>query len=500
MASVLAGGDDTIAAIATAAGRGAVALVRISGKRAFDIARALGAPAELSARVATRCALRHPETGDEIDDALVTRFVGPHSFTGEDTVEFSTHGGRIVPTVVLSACITAGARLALAGEFTRRALLNGRIDLLQAEAIADLVDARTRAMHAQALSQLDGGLSRRLTALRGDIIALEVLLAYDIDFPEEDDGPIAPARIVRASAALRDALRALIATAPRAALVRDGALVVIAGPPNAGKSSLFNALLGEARALVTEIPGTTRDAIEALLDTPGVPLRLVDTAGLRATSDVVERLGIEVSERYLAQAQLVLACSEDVAGLVTTVTRVQPLTSAPMLAVLTKADRAVGDVGAQVNAQNKAALNMSPDAVAGTPTFASAHSLSHAMARAANLLGAVGNGIPVMAVSAERGSGLAALLDAIVARISAGGEAMVAEDETPITRERHRVALGAALAEMIAFEQAWLVDEVPATIAAVHLRAAARMLDELVGCISVDDVLDKLFRDFCVGK
>lgn len=467
---MFAGSDDTIAAIATATGRGAVALIRISGPRAFAVANALGAPEGVLARAATHCVLQDAESGEALDDLLVTRFVSPNSFTGEDVVEMSTHGGRVVPNAVLAACLRAGARQALPGEFTRRALLNGRIDLLQAEAIVDLVDARTSAMQKQALVQLDGGLSRRLNALRTDIIALEVLLAYDIDFPEEDDGPIAPARIVHALATLIEQLEGLLATAPRAALVRDGALVVIAGPPNAGKSSLFNALLGEARALVTEIPGTTRDAIEALLDTPGMPLRLVDTAGLRATDDVVERLGIEVSEKYLGHAQLVLACAEDAAGLITTVARVRPLVSAPVMAVLTKADRRVNLLGDL--------------ALAG-----------------------VGVGVdvaPVIAVSAESGAGLSALLTSIVARLTAraaeGDGDASANDGVVLTRERHRIALAQALTEVREFQQAWTENEVPATIAAVHLRAAAHVLDELVGAISVDDVLDKLFRDFCVGK
>jgi tRNA modification GTPase len=266
---------------------------------------------------------------------------------------------------------------------------------------------------------------------------------------------------------VRTALEALLATAPRAALVRDGALVVIAGPPNAGKSSLFNAMLGEARALVTEIPGTTRDAIEALLDTPGLPLRLVDTAGLRSTSDVVERLGIEVSERYLSQAQLVLACSENVDGLVMTIERVRPLTTVPMVAVLTKMDITAPD--------------------------------ERVVAQAREQISAIDTNIPLLTASAELGTGLAALLTSIVAQLTADDVDAIA-DETPITRERHRVAIAAALDEMILFETAWLVDEIPATFAAVHLRAAAYVLDELVGAISVDDVLDKLFRDFCVGK
>mgnify|MGYP000477317372 FL=1 len=302
----LPGGDDTIVALATAAGRGAIAVIRLSGARAIDIARALGASG-LQPRRATRVALRQPN-GEPLDDALITWFAAPRSYTGDEVVEIATHGGHVVPALVLAACVAAGARPATPGEFTRRAVLNGRMDLVQAEAVADLIDARTTAMHRQALSQLDGGLSRRLLALRDDVIHLEALIAYDIDFPEEDDGPIAPARIKKAAESLRDALRALMHTAPQAAVLRDGVLVVIAGPPNAGKSSLFNALLGESRALVTPIAGTTRDAIESVLDRAPLPLRFVDTAGLRDTADEIERLGIEVSTRYLGQAQVVLAC------------------------------------------------------------------------------------------------------------------------------------------------------------------------------------------------
>ena len=272
-ARLLPGDDDTIVAAATAPGRGAVALIRMSGARAITIARALGAfggacGAPPVARLQHLCTLHHPD-GTTLDQALVTVFPAPRSYTGEDVVELATHGGLVSPVIVMAACVAAGAREALPGEFTRRAVLNGRMDLLQAEAVADLIDARTRAMQQQALQQLDGGLSRRLLALRDEVIHLEALLAYDIDFPEEDDGPIAPARIATAAQALHTALEALLRTAPQGAMVRDGVLVVIAGPPNAGKSSLFNALLGPSRAIVTPIPGTTRDAIEALLDRGG---------------------------------------------------------------------------------------------------------------------------------------------------------------------------------------------------------------------------------------
>jgi tRNA modification GTPase len=454
-AALLAGGDETIVARATPDGRGALAVIRMTGARAIEIARALGASAR-EPRVASRSRLQHPLSREPLDDALVTAFFAPHSFTGEDVVEFSTHGGRVVATRVIAACVAAGARLALPGEFTRRAVVNGKLDVLQAEAIGDLIDARTVAMQQQALAQLDGGLSRRLLALRDDVIQLEALLAYDIDFPEEDDGPVAPARIAAAANDLLSALSQLLATAPRAALRRDGAVVVIAGPPNAGKSSLFNALLGDARALVTPIAGTTRDAIDALLDRSPVPLRLVDTAGLRETADTLERLGIEVSERYLAGAHVVLACGASDDDVRTAAAVVRAHTSAPVICVRTKADL----------------LPITPDR---EPSWSYA--------------------------SAESGDGLAGLLariDALVAAAVEGAPSVV--EDVVVTRERHLRGLREATDEVRAFLDGWQSGALPATVAAVHLQSARDALSALVGAIGTEDILDRVFADFCIGK
>jgi len=447
----LPGGDDTIVALATAAGRGAIAVIRLSGARAIDIARALGA-SDLQPRRATRVALRHPN-GEPLDDALITWFAAPRSYTGDEVVEIATHGGHVVPALVLAACVAAGARPATPGEFTRRAVLNGRMDLVQAEAVADLIDARTTAMHRQALSQLDGGLSRRLLALRDDVIHLEALIAYDIDFPEEDDGPIAPARIKKAAESLRDALRALMHTAPQAAVLRDGVLVVIAGPPNAGKSSLFNALLGESRALVTPIAGTTRDAIESVLDRAPLPLRFVDTAGLRDTADEIERLGIEVSTRYLGQAQVVLACGACAADIEATTSVIASRTNGIVIPVLTKVDLGVVDT-------------------TGT---------------------AIG-------VSAETGQGIRRLLEVIDRAAAASAVGLPAGDAVLVTRERHRAGLAAAHEELAEFLLAWESGALPAPVAAVHLYAARESLSDLIGVVDTEDVLDRVFREFCIGK
>ena len=444
----------TIAAIATAPGRSALAMVRVSGPGVRDLARVLLHPVSLTARHATRCILHDAgATGAAVDELVATLYVAPHSFTGEDMLELSTHGGLLVPSAVLAATFRAGARAADPGEFTRRAVLNGKLDLLQAEAVGDLIEARSSKAHRTALRQLDGGLSRRIEALRQEILGLEALLAYDIDFPEEDDGPIPRARIANAAAALNASLEALLATAVAGTLVHDGALVVLAGAPNVGKSSLFNALLGEARAIVTDIPGTTRDAIEAVLDLPEWPLRLVDTAGLRDTTDVIERLGIEVSSRYLSQAAVVLACGDDGPSITRVVDVVRAHTEASVIRVRTKWDLVAN------------------------------RDKNHAD----------------VGVSAHTGEGLGSLLILVEEHLSKR-HGVPMTDAPGLTRARHHAAVAAAALELQAFTVAWRDDALPASVAAIHVRAAADVLADLIGIVQVDDVLDAVFRRFCVGK
>jgi tRNA modification GTPase len=445
--------EDTIVAVATPIGRGALALVRLSGPDALSIARKHLRLLPEQPRVTQLCTVYDGE--EVLDQALVTLFREPESFTGDDTVEFSTHGGYLVPSSLVAALISSGARQALPGEFTRRAVLNGKLDILQAEAIGDLIDARSQAMKRAALGQLDGGLSRRLLVLRHSLIELEALIVYDIDFPEEDDGPIPREKVEKSAAEIVASLKALLATAPVGELIREGAIVVIAGPPNAGKSSLFNALLGRSRAIVTEIPGTTRDALEAVIDSGNWPLRLVDTAGLRETNDRLERLGIEVSERYLADAHVILACAESSESLEHTVNLVARSTSAPILPVRTKADLVIeGDES---------------------------------------------TGQQAIAVSAETGSGLQDLLDAIDEALrKEHGE--ILPDLPILTRARHRHALTVACSEIEQFHRAWREKNLPATVASVHLRAAVSELEELIGTVEVEDVLDRVFSSFCVGK
>ena len=447
---------DPIVALATPPGRSALAVIRLSGTGAQEIAARSLRPLPHTPRTLMRSRLVHPATGELIDEPLVARYSGPSSYTGEDMVEVFTHGGLLVPADAVAAFVAAGARLAEPGEFTCRAVVNGKLDLLQAEATADLIDAGSPAQRRRALQQLDRGLSHRLEALRAELLELEALLAYDIDFPEEDEGPVSPERVERAWCALRDRLAQLLATAPEGERLRDGALLVIAGPPNAGKSSLFNALLGRERAIVTEIPGTTRDAIEAAAVIEGFPFRLVDTAGLRDSEERVERLGIEVSRRYLAAADLIVFCEPGDGG------------------------RGRGDGDDRDN-------------------FLAACSAPVIMVRTkADLLPVPRPPSPVPLVSALTGEGLDTLkrrlAEAAFGRLLAGGDV-----EPVVTRARHRLALERALDEVDGFRAA-RAQGVEAAAAATHLRAAVTALDELIGVVTPDDVLARVFATFCVGK
>ena len=446
--------DDTIVAVATPSGRGAIAVIRLSGPDAFAIAAKHLRPPPSQMRATQLCSIC--EGSEVLDQALVTLFPGPNSFTGDDTVEFSTHGGYLVPSSVIAALISSGARQALPGEFTRRAVLNGKLDILQAEAIGDLIDASSGTMQRTALGQLDGGLSRRLLLLRENLIDLEALIVYDIDFPEEDDGPISRERVENAAKGIVESLKTLLATAPVGELIREGAVVVIAGRPNVGKSSLFNALLGRSRAIVTEIPGTTRDALEAVIDSGKWPLRLVDTAGLRETDDRIEKLGIEVSERYLGEADVILACGESPEQLDETIEMVSGESSAPVIAIRTKAD---------LVAKRNESINVRSS----------------------------------IAVSAETGLGLQDLLEAVDEALrEKHGE--IVPDLPILTRARHRHALTVACSEIEQFLCAWREENLPATIASIHLRTAVSTLEELIGTVEVEDIFDRVFSSFCVGK
>jgi tRNA modification GTPase len=438
--------SDPIAALATPPGRSALAVVRVSGRGALEVAaRVVEGFRTDRPRVATLGTFHH--AGEPIDRGLYTVFPAPHSYTGEDLVELSCHGGQVVPARLLAALHAAGARPASPGEFTRRAVLNGKLDLVQAEAVGDLIDAVAPAQARAALRRLEGGLSRRLAELREALLEVQALLSYEIDFPGEDDGPVPPARIAAALEDARGRIAHLLASAPSVDRMRQGALLVLAGRPNAGKSSLFNALLGTERALVTEIPGTTRDAIEAHTDFLGWPVRLVDTAGLGDSDDRLERMGIEVSRRYLSAADLVLLCVE--AGREPGPEEAAVAAERPALVVRTKRDLSNGTVEEP-------------------------------------------------AVSALTGEGLDGVRRAAADRVF-GDRIALGDLEPGLGSERHRTALGRARAALSEASEHLGARGDPVLVSH-HVREATLALDELVGAVDVEEVLGKVFAGFCVGK
>jgi tRNA modification GTPase len=444
--------SDPIVALATPPGRSALAVIRLTGTGVFEVAARVVRGFRIVPTREARLASMLDREGQVIDRGLYLVFPGPRSETGDDTVEFQCHGGHVVPMRLLAALEAAGARPAHPGEFTRRAVLNGKLDLLQAEAIGDLIEAEAPAQARAALLQLEGGLSRRIASLRGAMIDLLAMLAYDVDFPDEDDGPIPRSRLVESRAEVARQIDRLLATAPLADRVRRGALVVLAGAPNAGKSALFNALLGSERALVTEVAGTTRDAIEAHADFLGWPIRLVDTAGLGATEDRIEAMGQAMGQRFLEAADLMLYCDDGSA----------PERAGPTFAGADEPGRAER----MLRVRTKADLGL----------------LSGEALR----------------VSAVTGEGLGALRQAIVQRLYSSG-AGLSDLEPALTRERHRVALLGA-ADALEGARPHLAPSGDAVLAAHHVQQAVHALDALVGAIDLDEVLDRLFSSFCVGK
>ena len=451
---------DTIAAVSTAPGLGAIAVVRVSGPEASSVALRLlpGLEVMPDPRYATLAEIRDPDDESVIDRAVVTYFAAPESYTGEDAVEFSCHGGWLIPRLVLDACLRAGSRAAERGEFTRRAYLRGKLDLVQAEAVSDLIEARSRALHFAALGQLERGLSGRISELRERIVRLEALLAHHIDFPEEDDAPAPVNEIVAEAADVAQRIERLLATAPEGELLREGALAVLAGRPNAGKSSLYNALLGQERAIVTEEPGTTRDALEAMVQVGGFPFRVVDTAGLRETDCRVEQLGIDVAKRYLKDADVVLLCVPAHEGISGRDRAFLEEIEAPVLVLRTKSDLREGPLE-------------------GEPP---AHTVG------------------VIDVSVQSGDGLDQLRSALP-ELTYSALLRVDAEVPVITRRRHALALETARGEVDLFREA-LEEGLPPEIASTHLRPAETALEEVLGVISVEDVLDVVFREFCVGK
>jgi tRNA modification GTPase len=462
--------DDTIVAPATPPGRGAVAIVRLSGPRAFSIAETLWEPLrpENSRRLRrlTLGTIRDPSNGALLDRAMAVFFAAPRSLTGEDVVEFHCHGGIYLLRRVVGLTLDLGARMAEPGEFTRRAFLNGRIDLTAAEAIADLVDARTDRALAMALGQLTGALADRITAIRTALVTIRANLEVEIDFSDEDVTILSRLDLLdRLEAAIAD-VSVLRDSFIRGRMVRSGIHAALIGKPNVGKSSILNLMLGAERAIVTPIPGTTRDVIEETITIGGYPVVLQDTAGIRPTDDPVERIGVERSARHAAEAEILIAVFDSS----------RPLDDDDYAVAALTVDRCA------IAVLNKSDL----------PAAADESELKRLR---------IGGDGPVVRLSALDGVGLEDLRSALSNRIETigGSSSESGAADVAISRERHRAALErASLALEAARESARA--GMPPEIIAIDVALACDWLGAITGEVSTENVLDALFREFCIGK
>ena len=454
---------DTIAAISTPPGRGGIGIVRLSGPEAASIAAQLVRLRQPLEHARARLAdVLDEDSGSDatrIDEALVTFFAAPHSYTAEDLVEIAAHGSPVVLELLLRRALDLGARLAEPGEFTQRAFLAGRLDLTQAEAVRDLIEAQTLTQARQAASQMGGALSRRVGPVKQSLVELIALLEAGIDFAEDDVDVTPEAEIARRIGELTPPLSALEASFARGRIVHDGLTLAIVGRPNAGKSSLFNCLVERERAIVTATPGTTRDTVTERISLDGIPLELVDTAGLRETFEEVEQLGVARSREALADAALVLVVLD----------ATQPL-----------------------NDEERRLLT----AVEGRPALVAVNKSDLAgEGSAAQEVAGVLAGVPALATSALTGEGIAALRERILALATGGA----ASEPGMLTSLRHHQAIETALAALADAAQANST-AIPHEMILLDLYRALGALDSLTGQTTSDDILNLIFSTFCIGK
>lgn len=446
--------NDTIAAISTPFGEGAIALLRLSGPRAGEIA---GAVFRSKRKAVEEPPLRVQQFGAihdgqrKLDDVLLTVFRAPASYTGEDVVEIACHGGVLVTRRILELLLRSGARAAEPGEFTQRAYLHGKLDLTQAEAVMDLITAQTDLALRAASEQLEGRLGERIRGLREALLELLAHVEAYIDFPDEDIDPDTGAALHARLDAVRTEVQALLATAGRGRILREGVRTVIYGAPNVGKSSLLNLLLGYERAIVSPRPGTTRDVIEEVINLRGIPLRLIDTAGIRDSADEIEQAGMERTRRQVERADLVLQVRDASAGISDAGFPISE-GKTPALLVLNKSDLGEHDLW---------------------------------------------RGVEGVRISCLTNAGVADLEEAIVARVAGGQTAH--RDWSLAINARHQACLESALKYSDAARDA-LTRGLSPEFVAEELRAALHAVGDVVGRVDAEDLLGKIFGTFCIGK
>ena len=463
--------DDTIAAIATPIGEGGIGVIRVSGREAVAVAGEIfrltsGLPLSVVPSHTAHYGFVHdPITGEEIDDGVVIVFRAPRSYTGEDSAEISCHGGLVPVRRVLEAALRAGARLAEPGEFTKRAFLNGRLDLAQAEAVLDIIRSRTDEALRVARRQFEGLLSTRIRGLRNELIGILAQIEASIDFPEDVE-EVPPGHI---AGSIRDAISnvsSLLETADRGKIYREGISTVITGRPNVGKSSLLNALLRESRAIVTPIPGTTRDIIEESLNIRGIPVRTIDTAGVRETQDVIEQIGVDRARQMVEQADLVLAVIDAEAGFThEDEDLLSELEGKRLIVVINKSD---------------------------IPREAEVEELAGKIRSWLQ-----SDSYRIIKTAAPLNQGIVELEDAIADTILAGG--VFSSDGAVVSNVRHRRALEEARASL---DQALRTAQfgMPVDFISVDLKAAIDSLGNITGETVAEDVIDRIFSEFCIGK
>lgn len=457
--------EDTISQIATPHGAGGIGIIRVSGADALGVARRVFRPAAGGTLGDIAPYTAHyghivAADGTVIDECILLYMRAPHSYTGEDTAELQCHGGAVVLREVLLRTWEVGARPAEAGEFTKRAFLHGRLDLARAEGVMELIAAKsTRAAHA-ARERLAGAFSHAVTDIRTQILGAVAHIEAGIDFPEDDIPAASAERLAAEIADASAAVRRLLAGADTGRILREGVKTVIVGRPNVGKSSLLNALLGMERAIVTDVPGTTRDIIEEEISVAGIPLRLLDTAGLRAAEDAVEQIGVARTEQHLTDAELILAVFD----------ASEPLTAEDH-ALLTRLSAAAADIIILCSKEDR-------------PSVLSAADFSAVAA-------------PVLRISAQEGTGLDALREEIAAHI-VRREGDLSDGALP-NKEREIEALRRAEAHLAAAAET-LAADLGTDFVSIDLRAAYDALGEILGETVDTDLIDRIFSEFCIGK
>ena len=454
--------EDTIAAIATAPGEGGIGIIRISGEKAKDILAKIFVPASgrISPRIFSYGHVKDPASGRVIDEAMAVYMKAPHSYTAEDVVEIQCHGSIVSLRKTLALALANGARLAERGEFTKRAFLNGRLDLAQAEAVIDLIKARTEKTFDLALDQLEGAFSARIRSIREKLADVLVDLTVNIDYPDEDIEELTYEKLLAALGGIRSDLEALLATAGTGKILQEGLKVTIAGKPNVGKSSLLNALMGENRAIVTDIPGTTRDTIEEALSLCGIPVLMTDTAGIHETQDLIEKIGINKSKEAFNKSDLIIFMVDGSQPLTEEDEMIMAqLAQRHVIVLINKADKGLRVTEAEISARLPQAQ------------------------------------IIVSAVA--EGKGISELKSCIEQLVYGG---IVSQQQSVVvTNVRHEKLLSEALSACgDALELAGARQ--PLEIIEIDIRGCYDALGEIVGETVRDDILDKVFERFCLGK